>query len=100
MAILLSTGTDHMLQGLNGAQSFCGARRIVGTEAARQQHLLRHRHVCQEGDLPGLCTWPRRKGRREMLAAWELQGERRAGTPAPLPRDALIHHKGSSVEFR
>lgn len=100
MAVLLSTGTDHMLQGLNRAQGFCGARRIVGTEAARQRQLLRHRHVCQEGDHPGLCTWPGRKGRRETPPAWELQGEQRAGAPALLPPETLIHHKGSSVEFR
>lgn len=83
MAVLLSTGTDHVLRGPNGAQGSCGACRTVGTEAARRQQLLRHRHICQEGDLPGLCTWPGRKGRRETPPAWELQGEQRAGAPAP-----------------
>lgn len=77
MAILLSTGTDHMLQGLNGAQSFCGARPTAAAPAA-QACLPRGRHSRslhmagkegQEGNATCLGAAGRAEGRRPCPAA-------------------------------
>lgn len=83
MAVLLSTGTDHVLRGPNGAQGSCGACRTVGTEAARRQQLLRHRHICQEGDLPGL-HMARKEGQEGNATCLGAAGRAEGRCPCPV----------------